>query len=387
MPVRDPYFTQMQTALRDAGVVTPVLLVDQDRLDANIARLRGDLPAGMGYRIVAKSLPCAPLLRRIMEGASTDRLMTFNLPMLRDIAQTFPKANQFLGKPLGVAAARAFYGTAPLDVQVTWLIDTVNRLRDYDSMGVPMQIALELNVGLHRGGFVPGDEFRTALETLRDSPTLRFAGLMGYEPHVPALPQLFGWQNRALQSAWATYRAAQSQVADILGADALTRATLNAAGSPTFRLYRDTSVANEVSVGSALVKPTDFDTTLLADYQPACFIATPVVKAPHAAPLPGLDRLQPLRRLIPGQAEHLFIHGGHWLATPTDPPGLRYNNVFGRSSNQELLTGPADLPVAADDFVFLRPNQSEALFLQFGDIVVYAAGKVVNHWPTFAISA
>ena len=39
--------------------------------------------------------------------------------------------------------------------------------------------------------------------------------------------------------------------------------------------------------------------------------------------------------------------------------------------------------------VFFRPQQSEAVFLQFGDIVVVdvQAGKIVQRWPVFAASA
>jgi D-serine deaminase-like pyridoxal phosphate-dependent protein len=37
--------------------------------------------------------------------------------------------------------------------------------------------------------------------------------------------------------------------------------------------------------------------------------------------------------------------------------------------------------------VFLRPDQSEALFLQFGDIAVYDGGEIAAMWPTLPISA
>ena len=40
-----------------------------------------------------------------------------------------------------------------------------------------------------------------------------------------------------------------------------------------------------------------------------------------------------------------------------------------------------------DDYVFLRPNQSEALFLQFGDLAVFEGGRIAERWPTFPISA
>jgi D-serine deaminase-like pyridoxal phosphate-dependent protein len=82
-----------------------------------------------------------------------------------------------------------------------------------------------------------------------------------------------------------------------------------------------------------------------------------------------------------------FIHGGHWLAKPESPPGLQYNDLFGRSSNQELLTGSASVNLKPDDFVFLRPTQSEAVFLQFGDLLVYDGQEIVDRWPTFPVSA
>jgi D-serine deaminase-like pyridoxal phosphate-dependent protein len=38
-----------------------------------------------------------------------------------------------------------------------------------------------------------------------------------------------------------------------------------------------------------------------------------------------------------------------------------------------------------DDFVFLRPPQSEAVMLQFGDILVLRKGRVVDRWPVFSL--
>ena len=81
---RDPYFLQIQSALFAAGIATPTLVIDRARLNANIDTLIGHLPDGMGYRIVAKSLPSLGLIDHIRQRSGTDRLMTFNLPMLTD---------------------------------------------------------------------------------------------------------------------------------------------------------------------------------------------------------------------------------------------------------------------------------------------------------------
>ena len=52
-----------------------------------------------------------------------------------------------------------------------------------------------------------------------------------------------------------------------------------------------------------------------------------------------------------------------------------------------MLNGGPDLDISPDEFVFLRPHQSEAVFLQFGDIAVYEDGAIVERWPVFDYSA
>ena len=37
--------------------------------------------------------------------------------------------------------------------------------------------------------------------------------------------------------------------------------------------------------------------------------------------------------------------------------------------------------------VFFRPNQSEAVFLQFGDLALFDGETITGYWPAFAPSA
>ena len=392
---RNPYFVKLQGALFRAGIATPTLVVDRSRLDANVAALKRDLPPGMAYRIVAKSLPSLKLLERVRAGTGTHRLMVFNLQTLQSLARDMADADLFLGKPLPIQAAKSFFaqsnGSATFD-RIHWLIDTPERLTQFadlaKSQGGPLNVALELDVGLHRGGMVPGEELAAALNAIKGNSHLRFTALMGYEPHIAKLPTLFGWRDRELASAWKIYQDAQDQVKLVLGTQSLDRAIRNAAGSPTYRLYKDTKIANEVSVGSALVKPTDFDTELLSIHRPAAFIATPVIKGTYDTHLPGMTLVSQVQALWDRNASKtIFIYGGHWLAIPEDPPGLQFNDIFGRSSNQEMLNGGAKLVINPDEFIFFRPTQSEAVFLQFGDIAVYDSGEIVDRWPVFPASA
>ena len=394
---RDPYFVSLQTALQEAGIAAPTLVVDKARLNANIDTLMGHLPPGMAYRIVAKSLPSLDLIAHIRRRTGTDRLMTFNQPMLSALSRAMPEADQLLGKPLPVQAARNYFDaldpdTAVAASQVQWLIDTPQRLAQYLDLaratGQTLRIVVELDVGLHRGGFEAGDTLKAALETIKVAPELSFNGFMGYEPHLAALPEAMGWRERAKSGAWRRYGEALAQAGEVFGSDVVAGLLRNAAGSPTYRYYQDTEIANEVSAGSCLVKPTHFDTPLLEPHLPASFIATPVIKAMDKTRLPGLEFAAGGQRAWdPNVSRTVFIYGGNWLADPVDPPGLSYNKTFGRSSNQEMLTGGHNLAISPDEFVFLRPHQSEAVFLQFGDIAVYEDGRISERWPVFEASA
>ena len=394
---RKPYFLDMQKALKAANIAQPTLVIDRARLNTNIDQLMSDLPDGMGYRIVAKSLPSLDLIGHVRARSGTDRLMTFNLPMLLALSEAMPEASQLLGKPLPAQAAKNYFNALSPDkaeagARIEWLVDTPARLDQYaaiaDAQGADMAINIELDVGLHRGGMEPGDALSGMMETIRQSNRLSFAGMMGYEPHLSKLPIALGWQERAKEGAWAIYREALGTADDVFGESNVRASTRNAAGSPTYRLYEDTEIANELSIGSALVKPTDFDTDLLEAFQPAAFIATPAIKVLDETRLPALEFADGAKRMIdPNLDKTIFMYGGKWMALPEDPPGLRYNNTFGHSSNQEMLNGGPNTDIKTDDFVFLRPTQSEAVFLQFGDIAVYENGAIVDSWSVFPASA
>jgi D-serine deaminase-like pyridoxal phosphate-dependent protein len=195
------------------------------------------------------------------------------------------------------------------------------------------------------------------------------------------------FQGQALAQVHRRYAAARDVLHEKLQADPRTL-TLNTAGSPTYRLHLDDPHANELALGSAFVKPGDFEIPTLATHVAAAFIATPVIKSAGQTRIPGLEFLAPLFNLWdPNAARAFFIYGGHWLAKPVSPAGLEYNGLFGRSSNQEMLTGSTGVQLQQDDFVFFQPNQSEAVFLQFGDLAVYENGRITQRWASFPVSA
>ncbi|UZK03114.1 type III pyridoxal 5-phosphate-dependent enzyme [Venatoribacter cucullus] len=396
----DLYFRTLTSALHDAGVCTPVMVIDRERLDHNIDHLIDVMNRGFDYRIVAKSLPSVPLLQYIMRRTGTTRLMCFHLPFLMHLIEHIPAADILLGKPMPVCAARHFYAWhgqqtssmcfAP-ELQLQWLIDSPQRLQQYEQLAqelnVRMRVSLEIDVGLHRGGFQPGEDFMAALERVSRSPWLSLSGLMGYEAHIGKIPALLGGPTAAFNATRQRYAACVQQVRDVLGEAVLKTLCLNTGGSTTYPLYDADSlgIVSEISVGSALLKPTDFDVETLEHHLPAAYIAAPVLKRVQQPEIPEAPRLSRALRaigLLPKQG--CYLYGGNWLASPCYPAEARLSSLLGRSSNQEFYQLPADTRLQQDDYVFFQPTQSEALLLQFGQLAVVEQGRICDWWPVFS---
>lgn len=382
------YFQGLSAALKRAGLMRPVLVVDKARLEANIAAIRSRVDAArLPLRVVAKSLPSPELLGAVMAGIGSERLMVFSAEMLLQLLELHPEASYLLGKPLPASEFARVIDRAGAEAatRIEWLVDTPQRLAAYGEVARARNFAwranFEIDVGLHRGGFADPAALADSVRRLANHHA-SLSGLMGYDPHVPKMPS----PDKAFAKAQAAYKA----MLDVVRASDHDPATLtlNSAGSPTFTRHCTGTVANEVSVGSAFAKPGDFELDDLAALQPAAFIATPVIKASEDQALPGIEALSGALHWWDRNTQRgFFIHGGHWLAKPVSPPGLEYSKLFGRSSNQELLTGSKRIDLRPDDHVFLRPDQSEALFLQFGDLAVYQGGEIAAMWPSLPVSA
>jgi D-serine deaminase-like pyridoxal phosphate-dependent protein len=392
----DTYFTQLATGL--AGLpAMPMLVVDRQRLRANLAQIRQTAHAKLPLRVVVKSLPALGLIDEASAAWKTQRAMLFNAPQLALIAKERPTTDILLGKPLPASAARWALEQPAGDGfdaprQIQWLVDTPERLAEYRALakarGQAMKLNIELDIGLHRGGVESDAVLATMLEMLREEPLLQFAGFMGYDAHLAAIPDVAG--NRAGAEAEAQRRySAMLALAKQRLAGEQAGWTLNAAGSPTFHLHDDQHAPNELSVGSAAVKPSDFDKPSLAALEPAAFIATPVLKVMDEFRLPiGAQAVSTVARWWDvNERRALAMHGGHWLADPVSPPGVAASGLYGASSNQQVMVASPSVPLKVGDWVFLRPRQSEAVFLQFGAIVVVEDRKPVASWPVFPASA
>lgn len=389
-----PYFQQLSQALAPLPAM-PTLVIDKKRLQENLGHIRRIAHTALPLRIVVKSLPCLKLIDHAMSAWKTDRLMVFNAQQWLSVVTAYPKADILFGKPLPASAALWALQQAPqvpAAHHTQWLVDTPERLTQYRDLARAqkrnLSISIEIDVGLHRGGVEVDATLVSMLDIIRTEPLLSFAGLMGYEAHLAAIPDIAGNRDQALEHALSQYKRMLEICKQHLQVDN-QRWTLNTAGSPTFHLHNDQHAPNELSVGTAAVKPSDFDKPSLEALQPAAFIATPVIKTMDTFRLPyGAQTISSIARWWDvNQSKAIAIHGGHWLADPVSPSGIEASSLYGESSNQQVLVASATAQAQVDDWLFLRPRQSEAVFTQFGAIAVIDNGAITEQWPVFAPSA
>lgn len=391
-----PYFLKINDTLKEHGPGRPLMLVDHPRLAANCQTLMTMLPDGKAFRIVAKSLPSVPLIQEVMTHTGSQRVMVFHQPFMNALADAVPGCDMLLGKPMPVQAARQFYrelgnqhGFAPAR-QLQWLVNSLPRLEQYLSLAreldQPMRINVEIDVGLHRGGLTEPQQLDALLERIHAHPDhLSFSGFMGYDAHVGKLPAFIENATEGHRKTEARYQAFIQRLYQQAPHYRSQSLCFNGAGSPTIALYDETSVVNELSAGSCLVKASDFELPQLSSFQPAVFIAAPVIKAIDGLALPGPVPLgDAWQRWDPNRQRTYFIYGGYWKARPESPAGIQANGVYGASTNQMMYNGSAETALTMDDQIFFRPTQSEFVLLQFGDLAVWDGRRISDWWPVLS---
>jgi hypothetical protein len=234
-----------------------------------------------------------------------------------------------------------------------------------------LDVAIEIDVGLRRGGARTTSELLEILEVVASHPQqLRFVGFMGYEGHVPFAPPGFdaGAEFAEVQNRYADFVQAGSQAYPALFAGPLV---MNSGGTGTFPRYGadlETPV-NDVAVGSAFVLPARFNELAAVGLRPALFAASPVLKKIDPAEVPFAQGYLPsLAQQDPSLEAAYFMLAGSFPGEVVHPEGLVVNplipggeGVENMLPNQTLRNGARAMSLGVGDFVFYYPYQGDAL--------------------------
>jgi D-serine deaminase-like pyridoxal phosphate-dependent protein len=397
-------FEAWNQELREQAPGREVALVDLDAVDHNLRLVGERLGSRIALRLVAKSLPSVQLLEYMMVTACTNRIMAFSEGMARDLLCRFGSdVDILLGRPqTAAAAARTF---AALDARfsedsnpassVRWLIDTAERMLDFndlaDARGSPIRVAVEIDVGLRRGGAIDDEELLAMLEIIEGSSRLQFAGFMGYDGHVPFAPGGLDPDAEFLevQRRYADFVRAGSEAFPMLFEEA---PLYNGGGSRTYHRYTDAleTPINEIAMGSGFFYPSHFSNLPETDLRRATFLASPVLKRIEPAEVPfargflpaaaeGDPNLQVSFYLVGGGFPADVVHPEGLVTNPLDPGPEGVNNLL---SNQAQWLGSRLLPLEVDDFVFYHPWEGDGI-RWLSRLEVFRGDTWIDQWPTF----
>lgn len=379
------FFEQLNADLKYQKSGVPQLILDRAAFVHNVQLLKlmfASKPQ-LKPRLVVKSIANLTLLAELSEQFDTRRYMVFHLAHLKPLLQMQPDAQILLGKPMPIQAVEYFFRddlpelqNNETDSNLHWLVDTVERANEYLAFAQRCSLCLKLNieidVGLHRGGINQSQDFLKIVNLIVQHPKhLKFSGTMGYDAHVAKLPNIMFNKRKIFEQSQDRYQYFKNLIEQHFSELNCNELIWNGGGSPTLAYHIEGSVCNDLSFGSVLFKPLDFNIAELSPFQHALYIATPILKILPNFQLPAFEKISStvFRQQV------LFVYGGFWLADYVYPKGIKINSLYGRSSNQELVTVPKKCKVTTQDYTFLIPNQSEAVIQQFRHLSCYDSGQ------------
>ena len=366
---------QVAKLARELGRGQPVLFLDLAALDQNTRTVVDFAKAqGWGVRPALKSFRSPALVSYLLNRLPEPRGLVFNLSEVDPILAQAPRNTDLMtGYPPTFGELRTFLRTKPLRQQcphrLRVLIDSLPLMEHLATLArsarrpVP-EIALELDVGMGRGGMNDADETRACLEVIR-SAGLKLTAVLGYDGHAtlrgdPEYRRLVATQ------AMAAYR---ERLGDL---DPEIR---NGPGSSNYRNWTG-GPANEISPGSAFLFAGylngGYDTEGLA---PALTLAGAVrrITSDHpSAPVLGIAQ--------PGASEmEIVVQGVAPAGELVHPPGGREDQASGGGDALIVPKGS----VALGDYVLYRPTQTEVAILGYHELLAVREGRLLRRWPVF----
>lgn len=373
---------QVAALARTYGRGYPVLFLDLAALDQNTRTVVDFAKAqGWGVRPALKSFRSPALISYLLNRLPEPRGLVFNLSEVDPIVAQAPRNTDLMtGYPPTFGELRTFLRTKPPRRQrahrIRVLIDSVALMEQLASLArdarrpVP-EVALELDVGMGRGGINDAEELRACVDVLRKA-GLKLTAVLGYDGHAtlrgdPEYRRLVATQ------AQEAYRARLEDLKAV-GHDpeALVR---NGPGSSNYRNWTG-GPANEIGCGSAFLFAGylngGYDTEGLA---PALTLGGAVrrITSDHpSAPVLGITQ--------PGAGEmEIIVQAVAPAGELVHPPGGREDQASGGGDALIVPKGS----VALGDYVLYRPTQTEGAILSFHEMLAVREGRLLRRWPVF----
>ena len=389
-PTSDPALARLA---RRHGRGEPLMFVDLAAVDRNAKVIQSFAHRqGWAVRPALKAFQCPQLCAYVLRQLPEPRGLVFRLRQVDEIMAVAPAGTDLLmGYPPTRGELRAYLGSRPPRGQrrhrLTILASSVELLEDLERLArstrrpLPLDVALEFDSGLGRGGFHFEPEITAAIKVLRRAKRrLRLRAVLCYDGHATLTGDLQVRRRVAKQARefYANYLAQlKDEGSDLYDARRLIR---NGPASSNYRNWAGSRECNEISPGSAYMYAgylKTFDKDGLARAGTQC---APVLK--DVGPYP--TELVTQKPLPPITGEAYFLVGSGW----PDGGGNQPEFVHPAGVNDNLRGGGRAAVYApkgslsTEDYVLCWPHQSGDGIDHFGALHAVRNGKLLDVWPT-----
>ena len=268
-------------------LITPALLLDLDKFEANLAQLTNTLRGRTcGFRPHAKTHKCPEIAKRQRaagaRGVSVATVGEAEAMITADIGGVLLTSP--VVSPASIRRLIGLAGRAP-DLMVT--VDSAEGVAAYETAlagsGVTLNVLVDLDVGDQRTGIEPGPAAVALARQVADAELLRFRGLQAYSG---GSSHTVGYQERRHHSQAAMGKAVQTRRQ--IEAAGLPVEILSGGSTGTYAIDSQIDGVTELQAGSFVFMDVQYrriggeSGNLYTDFTPSLTVLSTVVSANHA---------------------------------------------------------------------------------------------------------
>jgi D-serine deaminase-like pyridoxal phosphate-dependent protein len=356
------------------AIDTPALVVDLDAFERNVAQMARALRgSGVALRPHAKSHKCPEIARRqIAAGAvgiccqKVGEAEAFVAAGIRDVLVT----NEIVGHAK-LARLAAMARGAKMAVLADDAGNVADLARAAQQAGVTLEVFVEVDVGAHRCGVLPGAPAVAIAQAVTASPGLRFGGIHAYHG---AAQHLRTPSERGAAIGRASASAGETKAA--LEAARIACPVVTGAGTGTWPFERDSGVYTEIQPGSYIFMDADYGRNALAPddirFEQSLFVIAAVMSTPVRQ-----------RAIVDAGLKAFAFDSGPPLAYRR--PGLDYTRASDEHGVLEVAADAA--PPVPGDRVWFVPGHCDPTVNLYDWIVGLRGERVECVWPVAARGA
>jgi D-serine deaminase-like pyridoxal phosphate-dependent protein len=341
---------------------TPVLWVDLDRLEHNIAALAGHFRStGVAWRPHTKGIKVPAIAHKMLaagaQGITCAKLGEAEVMAAAGISDILV-ANQIVTPP---KITRLVQLRNYADVKVA--VDCIENARDIGAVahahGTEIGVLIEVDIGMERCGTLPGAPTLALAQQIQDLAGLRLLGLMAWEGHTL---QLTDPQARRDAIRHAVDRVVQT--AELCRAHGIAIDVISAGGSGTYKETSRVQGVTEIQAGGGVFCDMAYQAWGV-DLEPALFVRATVISRPTPTRIVLDAGFKTLPRgfatPMPVGVEHVkasVYAAEHGIITLNEP-----NDALKIGDAIDIIVGYSDATVFAHDVLYgVRGEDVEAVW-------------------------